>query len=239
LRALAADGHEIGNHTWNHFTDFGALPEAGMRREIVATHTRIREAIGRNASGFVAPGWSYSKRVTPLLQQLGYRYDMSLFPSLLYYPFVAKNALNHIGHREKLWRVMNRRDYLQPFLASREPFEENGIRMFPMPVTPGAFGMAVWHTTGFMLGWERHYAMLSSAMRARRFFYYVVHPADLTCDEDLRRAGHLHLERAGGSLAPKVRWLAESLMRIADSGHEWVTMGEMTDALAGVQLAST
>ena len=38
LAALSRDGHEIGNHTWNHYTDLGALPIAEMREEIVRTH---------------------------------------------------------------------------------------------------------------------------------------------------------------------------------------------------------
>ena len=101
--------------------------------------------------------------------------------------------------------------------------------VLPVPTTPGPLGMAVWHTTGFLLGWERHFALLRAAVKARRFFYYVVHPADLTCDEDFAGAGKMYLERAGGSREEKTRYLRESLAVIRDANREWVTMAQMAD----------
>ncbi len=56
-----------------------------------------------------------------VLAEQGYRYDTSLFPNLLYYPFLFKNAWNHVGQGEKFWRILDRRDWLQPLLGSREP----------------------------------------------------------------------------------------------------------------------
>lgn len=237
LAALARDGHEIGNHTWNHHTDLGALPLAEMREEIVRTHERLVDAVGVTPRGFVSPAWCYSERLIHLLAELGYRYDMSLFPSLLYYPFVVKNALNHLGHSEKLRRVLNRRDWLQPLTGSREPYTRDGVMVLPVPTTPGPLGMAVWHTTGFLLGWERHYALLRAAVKARRFFYYVVHPADLTCDEDFNGTEKMHLERAGGNREEKTEYLRKSLAVIAEANREWVTMGRMAE-LARAEMAT-
>ena len=231
LRSIAAAGHEIGNHTWSHYTDLGSLPPDGMREEIVRTHKRLVDAVGVTPRGFISPAWCYAARLMRLLNELGYRYDMSLFPSLLYYPFVIKNALNHIGHREKLRRVLNRRDWLQPIIGSREPYLESGVTVLPVPTTPGPLGMAVWHTTGFLLGWERHFALLRTAVKARRFFYYVVHPADLTCDEDFDGSEKMHLERAGGSLEEKTRRLRASLAVIDGANHEWITMDRMADTV--------
>ncbi len=227
LRELGAAGHEIGNHTWNHHTDLGALPPDEMRDEIVRTHARLVDAAGVTPRGFVAPAWSYSNRLMSLLAELGYTYDMSLFPSLLYYPFVVKNALNHLGHAEKFRRVLNRRDWFEPLTSSREPHLRQGIVTLPVPTTPGPLGLAVWHTTGFLLGWDRHFQLLRDALKARRFFYYVVHPADLTCDEDFDGSEKMHLERAAGSREEKTRRLRESLAVIAESGREWVTMDRM------------
>jgi len=229
LRDLAAKGHEIGNHTWNHHTDLGALTPVEMRDEIARTHYRLAEAVGVEARGFVAPAWSYSARMVEALAELGYRYDTSLFPSLLYYPFVLKNALNHLGNGEKLRRVLNRRDWLQPVMGRREPHVKNGVMMMPVPTTPGPGGIAVWHTTGFLLGWKRHYAMLRSAVRARRYFYYVVHPADLTCDDDFRGPMRHHLERAGVGLEEKMLRMRQSLAVIAEAGRGWTTLGEMAE----------
>lgn len=229
LREIAAQGHEIGNHTWNHYTDLGALPPAEMRNEIVRTHEKLVQSVGVTPRGFIAPAWCYSAELMRVLNELGYRYDMSLFPSLLYYPFVIKNALNHVGHSEKLRRVLNRRDWFQPLVGNREPHLENRVVVLPVPTTPGPLGIAVWHTTGFLLGWERHFAMLRAAVKARRFFYYVVHPADLTCDEDFNGTEKMHLERARGNGEEKMNYLRQSLQVIQDANREWITMGQMAE----------
>jgi peptidoglycan/xylan/chitin deacetylase (PgdA/CDA1 family) len=239
LRSVAAAGHEIGNHTWNHHTDLGALPLTEMREEILRTHEKLVDAAGVTPRGFISPAWSYSARLMALLNELGYRYDMSLFPSLLYYPFVVKNALNHLGHAEKLRRVLNRRDWLQPLVGSREPYTENGVVVLPVPTTPGPLGIAVWHTTGFLLGWERHFEMLRAAIQARRFFYYVVHPADLTCDGDFAGNEKMHLERAGGDRDEKIHRLRQSLAVIAEANRQWVTMAQMAEFARAEILAAT
>jgi len=230
LREISAQGHELGNHTWNHYTDTGALPVAELREEIVRTHEKLVDEVGVQPRGFIAPAWSYSDRLLRLLAELGYRYDMSAFPSWLYYPFVAKNALNHLSHGEKFRRVLNRRDWLQPLTGPRDPYLKHGVVVIPVPTTAGPVATAVWHTTGFLLGWERHFALLRNAIAARPYFHYVVHPADLTCAEDFTGSETMYLERAGGSLEEKQRRLRESLSILKESGKQWVTLGEMADA---------
>ncbi|MFN0106526.1 MAG: polysaccharide deacetylase family protein [Bryobacteraceae bacterium] len=238
LRGIATAGHEIGNHTWNHYTDLGALKPLEMREEVVRTHERLTEIIGTAPRGFIAPAWSYSERLMRLLGELGYEYDMSLFPSLLYYPFVFKNAINHIGNSDKLLRVLNRRDWAKPFFGSRDPFVRGNIVVIPVPTTPGPLGIAVWHTTGFLLGWERHFQMMRDAIHVRRYFHYVIHPADLTCDEDFTGNERMHLERAGGSLAEKMKRMEECFTILAESGRNWTTVGELARA-ARVELSES
>jgi peptidoglycan-N-acetylglucosamine deacetylase len=228
LRDLRRKGHEIANHTWNHHTDLGALPATEMREEIARTHYALAEQVGAECRGFVAPAWSHSARLSRTLGELGYRYDTSVFSSPLYYPFVLKNAWNH---------RTNRRDWLQPLKGRREPYLDGPLVSLPMPTTPGPLGMAVWHTTGFLLGWDTHFDMLRAAVRARRYFYYVVHPADLTCDDDFADSMRHHLERAGGNLEEKMRRMRESLRVISGEMRDWVTLGQMAEA-ARAELAA-
>lgn len=227
VRGWAERGHEIGNHTWNHYTNLGALPKAELTEEIHRTHSALADATGQAPNGFIAPAWSYSDRMMDVLAEQGYAYDTSLFPSLLYYPFVFKNAWNHRTHGEKFWRVLDRRDWLAPLTGSREPYLDRGMVMLPVPSTPGPFGLTIWHTTGFLLGWEKHFAMLRAALAARKFFYYVVHPADLTCDQDFPDMPINSLERIGGSLEEKQLRFEQSLQVIADAQREWVTLREL------------
>ena len=154
----------MGNHTWNHHTNLGALSKAELTEEIHRTHAALGDVTGQAPDGFIAPAWSYSDRMMDVLAEQGYRYDTSLFPSLLYYPFVFKNAWNHWGQGEKFWRILDRRDWLQPLVGSREPYLDRGLVMLPVPSTPGPLGLTIWHTTGFLLGWEKHFAMLRADM---------------------------------------------------------------------------
>ncbi len=227
VRSWAERGHEIGNHTWNHYTNLGALPKGELTEEIRRTHAALADATGQAPNGFIAPAWSYSDRMMDVLAEQGYAYDTSLFPSLLYYPFVFKNAWNHRTQSEKFWRVLDRRDWLAPLTGSREPYLDRGMVMLPVPSTPGPFGLTIWHTTGFLLGWEKHFAMLRAALAARKFFYYVVHPADLTCDQDFPDMPINSLERIGGSLEEKRLRFEQSLQVIAHAQREWVTMDEL------------
>jgi len=236
VRGWAERGHEIGNHTWNHHTNLGALSKAELTEEIHRTHAALGDVTGQAPDGFIAPAWSYSDRMMDVLAEQGYRYDTSLFPSLLYYPFVFKNAWNHWGQGEKFWRILDRRDWLQPLVGSREPYLDRGLVMLPVPSTPGPLGLTIWHTTGFLLGWEKHFAMLRAALAARKYFYYVVHPADLTCSEDFPDLPVNSLERIGGSLEEKQRRFAESLQVIEDAKREWMTMGTMS-GLARAELS--
>jgi hypothetical protein len=72
--------------------------------------------------------------------------------------------------------------------------------------------------------------MLRESIGARRYFHYVIHPADLTCDEDFTGAEKMHLERAGGSLTEKLQRMEQCFTILAESGRHWTTVGEMAGA---------
>ena len=239
VRSLARAGHEIANHSWSHHTDLGGLPRGEMEREILRAHDAIEACTGRQPAGFLSPGWSTSRRLVKLLNAVGYRHDSSSLPGLLCYAFVLKNALNHWRCWDRFRRVLNRRDWLEPAAGSREPSLAGDLVKLPVPTTPGPAGIAIWHTTGFLLGWDRHFRLLRKAMAARRFFYYVVHPADLTCDEDLRGGYRHSIERLGGSLEEKMRRFGEAMEIIHGQGRASTTMFGLSEAARAELLAAS
>lgn len=243
LRWLADKGHEIANHSWSHYINLGAMSTEEMRFEVRASHFRIADCIGHEPKGFVAPAWSYSERLIKVLLSCGYEYDSSLFPTPLLYGFLFKNALNHRNQPRKLRRVLDRKDWMVPLkMGMRDPFlvhgQQSELLMLPMPVTAGPLGMAVWHTTGFVFGWRRHFELMEQAMSARRYFNYVIHPADLLGEEDVPIGHHHSLERLGGSWHRKFEQMTECFRRLVESGKELVTLREMSwaarEALTGV-----
>jgi hypothetical protein len=231
LRWLANKGHEIGNHSWTHYINLGSLSTEEIRFEVRASHFRIADCIGYEPRGFVAPAWSWSPRLAKVLISCGYDYDASLFPTPLLYAFLAKNALNHLNQPKKLRRVLDRKDWLEPIRAKKDPFlfqgQSGDLLMLPMPVAKGPLGMAVWHTTGFVFGWKKHFELMETAMADRRYFNYVIHPADLLGEEDVPSGFPHSLERLNGSWTEKYARMEDCFRVLAESGKRLVTIDEM------------
>lgn len=232
LRWLAHKGHEVGNHSWSHYINLGSMSTEEIRFEVRAAHFRIADCIGRAPRGFVAPAWSFSDKLAKVLISCGYDYDLSLFPTPMLYAFLAKNAINHLNQPRKLRRVLDRKDWAEPLRPKREPFLFHGhsgdLMMIPMPVTSGPLGMAVWHTTGFVFGWKKHFRLMERAMAERRYFNYVIHPADLLGEEDVPSGFSHSLERLSGSWREKYQRMEDCFRAIVESGKRVVTLEELS-----------
>jgi len=91
LATLAAEGHELANHTQSHAYRFSTLPPEELGREIEEAHAGLTTLTGQPPVGFRAPGYAVSAEVMAALAARGYRYDSSVFPSWPYY--LAKAAV--------------------------------------------------------------------------------------------------------------------------------------------------
>ncbi|MFZ4695464.1 MAG: polysaccharide deacetylase family protein [Verrucomicrobiia bacterium] len=85
-------GHRIANHTHTHPFGLALFSRLEIRKEVESAHSAIRTALGIEPVGFRAPGYNVDSDVLGALQDLGYRYDSSVFPSIL-------NPVYHIAHR--------------------------------------------------------------------------------------------------------------------------------------------
>lgn len=73
VRRMAAEGHEIANHSYSH-PRFSWLDAAAMREEILAAGEAVREVTGREGARFFRPPYGvYNGTLTGLLSELGYR----------------------------------------------------------------------------------------------------------------------------------------------------------------------
>lgn len=71
-RQIAADGHEIANHSFNH-PDFRDLDDAEIRQELNETDALIREITGASSRPFFRPPYgAYNQRVLQTVEQAGY-----------------------------------------------------------------------------------------------------------------------------------------------------------------------
>lgn len=81
LAALADAGHEIGNHSLNHYPWMHSLTRGEIEREICDAEELIEQATGRRPVGFRGPGYSLSAETLAVLAARGYHYDATTLPT--------------------------------------------------------------------------------------------------------------------------------------------------------------
>jgi hypothetical protein len=84
LRRAVAAGHELGNHSHAHAYDMVRWSGARQREDLQACDALLR-ALGAEAQGFRAPGYTHDAALLRQVATLGYRYDSSSLPSPPYY----------------------------------------------------------------------------------------------------------------------------------------------------------
>jgi peptidoglycan/xylan/chitin deacetylase (PgdA/CDA1 family) len=68
-RDVAADGHQLANHTWSHPIDLAGLPPHKMIKEIHRAQDKIYSTTGFTPSLFRAPGGAWSKGLSASVSQ--------------------------------------------------------------------------------------------------------------------------------------------------------------------------
>jgi hypothetical protein len=109
LKAIVADGHEIGNHSFSHEPWMHLYDEVKMEHEIRLTEEHLEKVTGQHTVGFRGPGFSFTDTTLRILQRRGYLYDASSFPTFLgplarlYYFFNANLAGEDLKQRRALF----------------------------------------------------------------------------------------------------------------------------------------
>lgn len=209
LAALVAAGHEVASHSHSHPLSLAALEARPLAEELAMSRVALSRACGADVKGFRAPNFDMNRRTLHALAVAGYRYDASAFPSPLLLParlvLAAKSADPAAVLRLTLW----------PFSLKRGPHEIEGVREFPLAVTPG-LRLPVYHTLRYFTKEAPFFARLEGFASRRDTLSYVLHAVDaLGAKEDgvdARLAKHPGMDRA---LDEKLAMLDGVLGRIA------------------------
>lgn len=81
LGAIAAAGHEIGNHSFHHEPWLHLYSEQEIATEIALAEASIVKATGQKPVGFRGPGFSLSSTTLQELERRGYLYDATTYPN--------------------------------------------------------------------------------------------------------------------------------------------------------------
>lgn len=135
--SLAAAGHEIGNHSFNHEPWLHLYSEGEIEIELARTEEAIEKVTGYETVGFRGPGFSLSKTVLQILKRRGYEYDASTFPTFLgplaraYYFMTTKLSEEEKERRNQLFGTFS--EGFRPL----KPYQWNlgAERLIEIPVT--------------------------------------------------------------------------------------------------------
>jgi len=80
VRRIAEAGHEVASHGFGHDLVYDLSPEA-FRRDVERAKKTLEDLTGSRVRGYRAPSFSITDWAVPILQDVGYEYDSSAFPT--------------------------------------------------------------------------------------------------------------------------------------------------------------
>jgi hypothetical protein len=232
LRTLAAQGHEIGNHSYGHRYDLTRMPEHEMRADVARGIEAIERAVGQRPRGFRAPGYTFTDTLSRVLQELEVGYDSSVFPCPAYYApkLLALGA----------YRVLDRPtrsipDHPRVLSAPADPYHmgesytRRGSKLLELPVgvTRDLTGRLPFIGTSLTLAGRAGAELLCRLIEGRELINLELHgidAADAEQDElTSLQASQFDLRK---SAAVKLDILGATLDRLSRAGYSFVTLAE-------------
>jgi peptidoglycan-N-acetylglucosamine deacetylase len=83
IASIAAAGHEIGNHSFNHEPWLHLYTRSELVEEFEKAESALENVTGKIPKGFRGPGYSLSPTVLEVLADRGYEYDCSTLPTYI------------------------------------------------------------------------------------------------------------------------------------------------------------
>jgi peptidoglycan/xylan/chitin deacetylase (PgdA/CDA1 family) len=141
LSAIAAAGHEIGNHSFRHEPWLHLYTGAELDEELRRAEDAIESATGVRPRGFRGPGFSLSAETLETLCRRGYQYDATVFPNLLnplaraYLFSTSKLSAEEKRQRSALFGTW--KDALRPVRPFHWRLESGQLLEIPVTTLPG------------------------------------------------------------------------------------------------------
>lgn len=137
LRHALSEGHEIGNHSLDHFYDLTRRSRAEQQRQVLDASAAIYSHLGVEVSGFRAPGYTVTDVLLSVLRDSGMRYDSSVFPCPLYYGAKAalRGGMQLLGRKSR--SVLDTTNVLRAPLVpyrSGTPYWKRGNGLLELPI---------------------------------------------------------------------------------------------------------
>ncbi|HKO90133.1 MAG TPA: polysaccharide deacetylase family protein [Polyangiaceae bacterium] len=229
LRQLAQLGHEVGNHSFDHWYDLSRRPREQIASQITRTNEAIRACTGQGPSGFRAPGYVMSDEVYAAVAASGLRYSSSVFPCPSYY--LAKLAkLAELQLRGRGSESIQAGPAV--LLAPRTPYRVgrpywrtgSGLLELPIGVTP-RLRLPIIGTSLMLAGpsWARR---LLRGLVGQSFVNLELHGIDLLDEHDQLSELGQHQFDLRIPLERKWQTLLGLVDELRDAGYQFVRLDE-------------
>jgi peptidoglycan/xylan/chitin deacetylase (PgdA/CDA1 family) len=245
LSSIAADGHEIGNHSFHHEPWLHLYTEPQVEREIAQAEEHVEHITGQKPLGFRGPGYSLSQATLKVLTRRGYLYDASTLPTFIgplariYYFMKAEFRPDEKHQRCKIFGTL--RDGLRPIRPYRWRIDAEGHNngLMEIPVTTMPILKIPIHVSYVL-----YISMFSSTLALAYFKMALVlcrltgvqpslllHPLDFLGRDDVEE-----LSFFPGMKLPSERkmWLVGEILRIVSDHFNVLTMQEHAHAVAHI-----
>jgi len=238
LAALAAAGHEVGNHSFSHLPWLHLFSEAEIETEVAQAEEAIAAATGQRPRGFRGPGFSLSAATLRVLSRRGYRYDATTLPTFIgplaraYYLLGSRLRGGERRRRRRLFGTF--REGLRPLTPYRWRLGDK--RLLEIPVTTLPVLRTPIHLSyllylgGFSPGLARRYLRLALALCKRAGIgpSLLLHPLDFLGADEVPELAFF--PAMGRPVEQKLREIGEHLAAFCQL-FQVVSVGEHADAL--------
>lgn len=236
VHEVAKLGHEVASHGWSGDPRLGLDWPAAVPADIHRGAEAIEALVGKRPVGFRSPGQTIGPEVLAALEDQGFAYDASVYPSLP--GWVARAALQRY-HRDRARQ--DRPDSPAMLLAPREPYRPHrrdpyrrgSAHLVEIPIATVPVSRLPFTGTLLLSSPRKVAAALYRAVRFRDFLGIRLNGWDLLDDTD---GAHLALAERRRDLAipSATKWqrLGELLSWIRHD-FEVVTYEEAAGRLAG------
>ncbi len=184
LRRFVDSGHEVANHTMTHPFGMREMAYADKVREIEDAQKLLEDATGQPVVGYKAPAHDIDADVIDILEERGFHYDASVYPS--FFNPLLNVCYRVVGGGRPLglgdWQCALAPN--RPYRLGR-PYWRMGTRPmveFPITQIPGV-KFPVYATVMFTAGIRAFQAQFA-AVRHMKFLTYVFHSFDLLGEND-------------------------------------------------------
>lgn len=235
LAVLAEEGHRVENHSHTHRYDLTRLALPELRREVLDAHQAIEQAVGQAPQGFRAPGYTVCDELFEVLDELGYRFDSSVFPSPPYYGAKLLALATQRLRGRASCAILDTPRVLatpaQPYRPARPWVRPGGAGVLELPIQVTPLLRLPFIGTSLVLAGQRGARAMARSVAQQPFVNLELHGIDfleaadgledlLPVQPDLRRA-----------LGPKLAALQGAVHELGRVGYRFVTLADAVTAL--------